>query len=103
MKHASSDEENIRTTPPHQLDSEMKDILQRSSLSDYKKAKLYKGVLQRYLVLAKHGEMEKTKINLFLPEEEQKEIQPPEVQWGSSDFVIREVLEGVNPRYKKKS
>lgn len=61
MKHASSDEENIRTTPPHQLDSEMKDVLQRSSLSDYEKAKLYERVLQRYLVLAKKGEEKRLK------------------------------------------
>ncbi|XP_074821944.1 F-box/LRR-repeat protein 16 isoform X1 [Natator depressus] len=43
IKHASSGEENIRTTTTHQLDSEMKDILQRSGLSDYRKAKLYEG------------------------------------------------------------
>ncbi|KAH1182833.1 hypothetical protein KIL84_004325 [Mauremys mutica] len=84
IKCASSGEENIRTTTTHQLDSEMKDILQRTGLSDYEKAKLYEGVLQRYLVLAKHGETEKTKINLFFPEQEQEqeELQPPEVQGG---------------------
>ena len=90
--------ENIRSATVRRLDSEMREILLRSDLPEYEKAKLYNGVLQRFLALTRQEDMEKT---VPQPPQASASLPSPPAPQESLPSVIQEVLDSLPNRYKK--
>ena len=96
--------ENIHTVVENDLDSSIRDILQRHDLNTYEKSKLYTSVLQRFLNVVKHGDMESSTLTLTSPEHETP-VTPhtPDVRNDdvSEDPIVSEVLNNIPQRRLK--
>lgn len=59
--------ETIQQTVENDLDTAIRNVLQRSDLDSHGKAKLYSSVLQRFLTIVKQGDLENSTLTLSLP------------------------------------
>ncbi len=59
--------ETIQEVVESNLDASIRNILQRSDLDTYGKAKLYSNVLQRFLTIVKQGDLASDTLTLTLP------------------------------------
>ena len=107
--------ENIRQTKENDLDTAMKDILNRKGLNPYDKVQKYTNLLQRYLSLVKQGERETGHLTISLqdplkddePSESQAPVMPVPVillaedQMPVEDKVMHDMLTHVPARNRK--
>ncbi len=64
---AGNARETIQEVVENNLDEAIRNILQRSDLDSYGKAKLYSNVLQRFLTIVKQGDLASDTLTLTLP------------------------------------
>ncbi len=64
---AGNPREIIQEVVESNLDESIRNILQRSDLDPYGKAKLYSNVLQRFLTIVKQGDLARDTLTLTLP------------------------------------
>ncbi len=64
---AGNPRETIQEVVESNLDESIRNILQRSDLDPYGKAKLYSNVLQRFLTIVKQGDLASDTLTLTLP------------------------------------
>ncbi len=64
---AGNPRETIQEVVENNLDVAIRNILQRSDLDPYGKAKLYSNVLQRFLTIVKQGDLASDTLTLTLP------------------------------------
>ncbi len=64
---AGNARETIQEVVENNLDVAIRNILQRSDLDTYGKAKLYSNVLQRFLTIVKQGDLASDTLTLTLP------------------------------------
>src|SRR4029434_9607530 len=57
----------LRQSVENELDTSINNVLSRTDLDQHEKAKLYTGLLQRYLALVKQGTVETNTLTLNLP------------------------------------
>lgn len=65
---SSNTRESIHHVVENGLDQTIRNILHRSDLDPHEKAKMYTGVLQRFLTLTRQGDKEASTITLSLPQ-----------------------------------
>ena len=58
----------LRQAVENELDTSINNVLSRTDLDQHEKAKLYTGLLQRYLTLVKQGALETNTLTLSLPQ-----------------------------------
>lgn len=70
--------ESIQQVVENDLDASIRNILLRSDLTQYEKAKLYSNILNRFLTIVKQGDRENNILTLSLPysEHDHKDEQP---------------------------
>jgi hypothetical protein len=68
LKKQMQGPEDIRQTAENDLDTAMKDVLNRKGLNPYDKIQKYTNLMQRYLTRVKQGERETNHLTLSLPD-----------------------------------
>lgn len=98
--------ESIQQTVENELDGSMRNILLRTDLSPYEKAKLYANTLSRFLNVVKQGDREAGVLTLTLPDPPNKDELPTTTAVeddGADVHVMDEVLKNVPSRSVKNS
>jgi len=89
--------ENINTSVEENLDSSIREILQRHDLGPHEKAKLYTHMLQRFLSVSKHNDVESNTLTLTVPSQDGENEEAPVTE----DVIVSEVLNNVPQRSLK--
>ncbi len=97
--------ENIQQVVENDLDTAIRNILLRTDLDQREKAKLYSGILTRFLTIVKQGDREQSVLTLTLPHpdtdrKDERTIDNAGDKGGSED-VVDEVLKNVPSRSVK--
>ncbi len=102
--------ENVRKTiqqsVENDLDVAMRNILLRTDLNPYEKAKLYTNTLSRFLTIVKQGDRESGVLTQSLPDPTHKDEVPTVASVeddGAEEHVVDEVLKNVPSRSVKNS
>jgi hypothetical protein len=74
---SSNTRESIQQVVENDLDMTIRNILHRSDLDHHEKAKMYTGVLQRFLTLTRQGDRESGTLTLRLPQPSNVEKEDP--------------------------
>ncbi|KAI2645178.1 DNA polymerase [Labeo rohita] len=101
----SNQRESLQQVVENDLDTTIRNILHKTNLDPYEKAKLYTAVLQRYLTMARLGDMETNTLTLSLPTPDgannvQQPTSTPDIH-DATDVVMDEVLKNVPQRNVK--
>nr|DAC81396.1 TPA_asm: acintoc2 [Pimephales minnow adintovirus] len=100
--------ENIQQTVENDLDGAIRNILLRTDLDPYEKAKLYANTLNRFLAIVKQGDRESSVLTLSLPDRDidHKDEQTPDANGENGAAVgnvVDEVLKNIPSRSVKNS
>lgn len=99
--------ENIQQVVENDLDDSVRNILLRTDLNQYEKAKLYTNILSRFLAIVKQGDRETSMLTLALPNpapDHKDDVVATNVEAGGNvEDVVAEVLKNVPARSVKNS
>ncbi len=98
--------ETIQQSVENDLDVAMRNILLRTDLNPYEKAKLYTNTLSRFLTIVKQGDRESGVLTQSLPDPTHKDEVPTVASVkddGAEEHVVDEVLKNVPSRSVKNS
>ena len=91
-----SEDWDIRKVETKRLDSEMRDVLNRTDLTDHDKATLYSNILHKFLNHTRQAETEKSKLTLIMPPSDPGDVKHP----TAADFVVSEVVNALSDSHR---
>ena len=97
----------LRQSVENELDTSINNVLSRTDLDQHEKAKLYTGLLQRYLALVKQGAVETNALTLNLPQTSVNSdpVTPLTPQTTDSDVggdvMVEEILRNIPMQRRK--